>query len=81
MMTSPLARPENLHDGTSGTPLQQHVLTDTHLQHMVPAFRMGQAENGEREVSFTCGLGPQRIDKFHVVAQHAISIGHSVIQP
>jgi hypothetical protein len=38
---------------------------------------MSQAENSEREVSFTCDLGLPRIDRFYVVAHHAISIGHS----
>ncbi len=38
---SPLARPEDLHDGASGAPREKHALTDTDLQHIVPAFRMG----------------------------------------
>ena len=38
---------------------------------------MHQAENGEREVSFTRNLGLHRVGRIYVVAQHAISIGHS----
>ena len=74
---SRLARPENLHDSTSGAPLEQHALTDTDLQHIVPACGMRQAENSERDVSFTWNLGVHTVDGFYVVAQHAISIGHS----
>ena len=76
-LVSRLARPENLHDGASGTPLEQHALTDTDLQHIVPAFGMRQAENSEREVSSTWVLGLYRLDRFYVVAHHALSIGHS----
>ena len=76
-VASRLARPENLHDGASGAPLEQHALADTDLQHIVPACGMRQAENSEREVSFTWNLGLHRVDRFYVVAQHAISIGHS----
>src|SRR5215208_7649333 len=75
---SRLARPENPHDGASGAPLEQHTLTDTDLQHIVPACGMRQAENSEREVSFTWNLGVHTVDRFYVVAQHAISIGHSM---
>ena len=78
-LASRLAQPENLHDGASGTPLEQHALTDTDLQHIVPASGMRQAENSEREVSFAWNLGLHRVDRFYVVAQHAISIGHSMI--
>jgi hypothetical protein len=38
---------------------------------------MYQAENGERELTFTWNLGLHRVDRFYVVAHHAISIGHS----
>jgi hypothetical protein len=78
---SSLARPEDLHDGASGAPLEQHALTDTDLQYIIPACRMSQAEKSEREVSFTCDLGLPRIDRFYVVAHHAISIGHSMVWP
>jgi hypothetical protein len=70
-------RPENLHDGASGAPLEQHAIAYTDLQNIVPACGMRQAENSEREVSFTWNLGLHRVDRFYVVAQHAISIGHS----
>ena len=72
-----LARPENLHNCAGHAPLQQHTLTDTDLQHIVPACGMRQAENCEREVSFTWNLGLHKVDRFYVVAQHAISIGHT----
>ena len=52
-----LARPENLYDRTRYAPLQQRVLADTHLQHIIPACRVRQAEGGESEVTFTCGPG------------------------
>ena len=61
-LASPLARPENLHYSASDAPLEQHALTDTHLQHIVPAFRMGKAEYGEREVSLTRALDFRRVD-------------------
>ena len=76
-LASRLARPENFHDGASGAPLEEHTLTDTDLEHIVPACGMRQAENSEREVSFTLDLGLQGVDRFYVVAKHAISIGHS----
>ena len=76
-LASRLARPENLHDGASGAPLEQHAIAYTDLQNIVPACGMRQAENSEREVSFTWNLGLHRVDRFYVVAQHAISIGHS----
>ena len=76
-MTSLLARPENLHDGASGAPLEQHAIAYTDLQNIVPACGMRQAENCEREVSFTWNLGLHRVDLFYVVAQHAMSIGHT----
>ena len=75
------ARPENLHDGASGAPFEQHALADSDLKHIVSACGMRQAENSEREVSFTRKLGLHGMPRFYVVAQHAISIGHSVIQP
>jgi hypothetical protein len=42
---------------------------------------MRHAENSEREVPFTWNLGLHGVDRFYVVAQHAISIGHSIAQP
>ena len=80
-LASPLARPENLHYGASGAPLEQHALTYTHLQHIVPAFRMGKAEYGESEVSPTFALDFGTVDQFYVVACHAVSIGHSIVWP
>ncbi len=77
--TSSLVRTENLHDGTGHTPPQQQALANTHLQHIVPARSMRQADDGEREVSFTRGL--YMVDQFDVVAHHAINIGHSVAWP
>ena len=76
-LASLLARPENLHDGASGAPLEQHALADTDLQHIVPACGMRQAKNSESEVFFTSNLGLHGVDRFYVVAQHAISIGHT----
>jgi hypothetical protein len=57
------------------------MLTDTDLQHSVPAFGMRHAENSEREVPFTWDVGHHRMDRFYVIAQHAFSIGHSMAQP
>ena len=76
-VASILGRPENLHDCAGHAPLKQHTLTDTDLKHIVSACGMRQAENSEREVSFTWNLGLHRVDRFYVVAQHAISIGHT----
>jgi hypothetical protein len=80
-VASRFARPEHFHDGASGAPLEQHALTDTDLQHSVPACGMRHAENSEGEVPFTWNLGLHGVDRFYVVAQHAISIGHSIAQP
>jgi hypothetical protein len=57
------------------------VLTDAHFQHIVPAFRMGKAEYGEREVSLNRALDLRRVDHFYVVACHGVSIGHSILWP
>src|SRR5215210_3763187 len=79
-LASRLARPENLHNGASHAPREQHALSDAHLEHLVSARSVRQAESGEREVSFTCST-LREAGQFYVVAHCPISIGHFMVGP
>ncbi len=78
---STLARPEDLHHMARHAPFEKRVPADTHLNNIIPAARMFQAERGERKVCLALGPDLRKVHQVYVVAHYALCIDHFAARP